>query len=333
MKIGRIEDVTPIPTDCTRRKPPNCLVASQQNLTYFLAGPLKNQRFFFQCLCHGGLSVPGGWSFRPMEVDDEALEAQLLRLCSCGDTAAAALLLRSVPANVLPAALELRDRDKRTPLLAAGAAGSLELVRLLLEAGADAEASDSDGCGLALLAASSGNPELLAWLVHQGWSMLERLQRSRSGEGPHRSFRSVCSLPGLADLTESAHDGSTALLCAASHEAGAVEMLHFLLDGPPGALVVPSLEEQDERGAVPAARVLLSRGASPESRDARGSCALHYAAAGGSSSMVDFCVKSLRIPVDVVDSDGDTPLMIAAHEGNVEAREGQSFVRDAPERL
>eukprot|EP00439_Symbiodinium_sp_Y106_P012197 s8372_g1.t2 len=305
MKIGRIEDVTPIPTDCTRRKPPNCLVASQQNLTYFLAGPLKNQRFFFQCLCHGGLSVPGGWSFRPMEVDDEALEAQLLRLCSCGDTAAAALLLRSVPANVLPAALELRDRDKRTPLLAAGAAGSLELVRLLLEAGADAEASDSDGCGLALLAASSGNPELLAWLVHQG----------------------------LADLTESAHDGSTALLCAASHEAGAVEMLHFLLDGPPGALVVPSLEEQDERGAVPAARVLLSRGASPESRDARGSCALHYAAAGGSSSMVDFCVKSLRIPVDVVDSDGDTPLMIAAHEGNVEAREGQSFVRDAPERL
>ena len=29
----------------------------------------------------------------------------------------------------------------------------------------------------------------------------------------------------------------------------------------------------------------------------------------------------------VVDSDGDTPLMIAAHEGNVEAREGQSFVR------
>eukprot|EP00439_Symbiodinium_sp_Y106_P005075 s8372_g1.t1 len=251
-----------------------------------------------------------------MEVDDEALEAQLLRLCSCGDTAAAALLLRSVPANVLPAALELRDRDKRTPLLAAGAAGSLELVRLLLEAGADAEASDSDGCGLALLAASSGNPELLAWLVHQG----------------------------LADLTESAHDGSTALLCAASHEAGAVEMLHFLLDGPPGALVVPSLEEQDERGAnallvaaeagaVPAARVLLSRGASPESRDARGSCALHYAAAGGSSSMVDFCVKSLRIPVDVVDSDGDTPLMIAAHEGNVEAREGQSFVRDAPERL
>lgn len=236
-----------------------------------------------------------------MEVDDEALEAQLLRLCSCGDAAAAALLLCSAPADVLPDALELRDQDKRTPLLAAGAAGSLELVRLLLEAGADGEASDSDGCGLALLAASSGDPELLAWLIHQG----------------------------LADLTESAHDGSTALLCAASNEAGAVEMLHFLLDGPPGALVVPSLEEQDDRGAnallvaaeagaVPAAQVLLARGASPESRDARGCCALHYAAAGGSNSMVDFCVKSLKIPVDVVDSDGDTPLMIAAHEGNVE---------------
>ena len=44
-----------------------------------------------------------------------------------------------------------------------------------------------------------------------------------------------------------------------------------------------------------------------------------------------FCMSTLWSKV--VDSDGDTPLMIAAHEGNVEAREGQSFVRDAPERL
>lgn len=63
-----------------------------------------------------------------MEVDDEALEAQLLRLCSCGDAAAAALLLCSAPADVLPDALELRDQDKRTPLLAAGAAGEALVV-------------------------------------------------------------------------------------------------------------------------------------------------------------------------------------------------------------
>ncbi|CAE7255297.1 Trpa1 [Symbiodinium pilosum] len=46
---------------------------------------------------------------------------------------------------------------------------------------------------------------------------------------------------------------------------------------------------------------------------------LHYAAAGGSTRMMDFCVKMLGIPIDVPDNDGDTPLMIAAHEGNVEA--------------
>ena len=42
--------------------------------------------------------------------------------------ALACRLLRSAPADVLPDALELRDQDKRTPLLAAGAAGEALVV-------------------------------------------------------------------------------------------------------------------------------------------------------------------------------------------------------------
>merc|ERR1712007_45573 len=51
--------------------------------------------------------------------------------------------------------------------------------------------------------------------------------------------------------------------------------------------------------------------------DAHGCGIMHYAAAGGNPIMVEFCVKQLKMPCSVQDVDGDTPLLIAAHEGHV----------------
>lgn len=154
------------------------------------------------------------------------------------------------------------------------------------------------GRGVALLVAESGNVQLLA-------ALLER---------------------GLATLTECAEDGSTPLLSAVS--GNSVEMVHWLLSGPQGAEVVPSLLERDQRGAdciltaaeagSPAMlRELLRRGAASDVTDDSGCGVLHYAAAGGHVAAVEFCVRALHVPCGVQDSDGDTPLLIAAHEGHV----------------
>ena len=48
-----------------------------------------------------------------------------------------------------------------------------------------------------------GDTELLAWMIHQG-----RVRRASRVVQNHLESSSACSWQGLADLTESAHDGS-----------------------------------------------------------------------------------------------------------------------------
>eukprot|EP00933_Yihiella_yeosuensis_P040603 TRINITY_DN3492_c0_g1_i2.p1 TRINITY_DN3492_c0_g1~~TRINITY_DN3492_c0_g1_i2.p1 ORF type:complete len:162 (-),score=40.98 TRINITY_DN3492_c0_g1_i2:602-1087(-) len=160
-----------------------------------------------------------------MDIDDGSLQVRLIRACDDGDPAVVSELLRQAGAT----ALQSVDDEGRTPLLAACSSGSVELVKLLLEAGADAEVMDRDGQGIALKAAESGSRE---------WSVLLRLLAALLSQG-------------LVDLTECAEDGTTALLSAAGGcREQSADMVAFLLDGPPGALAAPSLEERDERGCL-----------------------------------------------------------------------------------
>lgn len=235
-----------------------------------------------------------------MEVDEQSPESNLFRACEELDEGAVAELLQELG----PLGLCCRDAEGRTPLLAACSAGGLGLVRMLLEGGASADDIDEEGRGLALLTAESGSCELLTYLLEQG----------------------------LVDLTECAEDGSTALLCAAGAPEDNLQMVSYLLEGPSGALATPSWEERDDRGAnallvaaeagaVAVARELLRRGASLDITDENGCGVLHYAAAAGSIPMMQFCIKELGIAADARDNDGDTPMLIAAHEGHVEAIE------------
>lgn len=231
-----------------------------------------------------------------MDVDLASASSPLLRACEEADVATARVLLAGgASPNEIGA-------DGTTPLLAACFAGSVELVDLLLCAAADPEATDSEGRGVALEAAESGNVSLLAALMDRG----------------------------LVTLAESAEDGSTPLLSAAA--GGSADMVAWLLSGPPGAAVVPSLEERDERGAdallvaaeggsLSVLQELLRQGAAADTVDASGCGVLHYAAAGGHVAAVDFCVQTLRVPCGRRDADGDTPLLIAAHEGHLEVVE------------
>lgn len=233
-----------------------------------------------------------------MEVDDESVASRFLQACQDGDLVAADALWREgVDVNYVGV-------DGRTPLLAACAAGSLTLVSALSCASADVDACDSSGRGAALLAAESGCLELLEWLCDQGFT----------------------------SLAECADDGSTALLCAAT--GGSTPMLSWLLDGPlpPHVLGKPSLEERDTRGAncahcaaeageLLALQEVLRRGAAVDAVDDQGCSILHYAAGGGHVEVVKFCVKKLKMNSSVQDSEGDTPLLVAAFEGHTEVVE------------
>jgi len=229
-----------------------------------------------------------------MDVDEEVTgERSLVQICQDADLEGARVLLAAGDQR-----LEQRGADGMTPLLAACLSGSVDLVDLLLSMSADAEALDDGGCGVALLAAESGSVPLLAALLASG----------------------------RATLAECAEDGSTPLLSAAA--GGSAEMIGWLLDGPTGAAAAASLEERDARGAdsmlaaaeggsVEALQELMRRGAATDVTDDHGCGVLHFAAAGGHVAVVEFCVRKLNIPCGVRDSDGDTPLIVAAYEGRV----------------
>ena len=76
-----------------------------------------------------------------MEVDEESAEARLVRACRVGDLSAVEAILRGgTPPNPRVAA----SIDVETsPLLTACLAGGLPVVRVLLEANAQADVEDS----------------------------------------------------------------------------------------------------------------------------------------------------------------------------------------------
>jgi len=227
-----------------------------------------------------------------MEVDGEDPGAKFVRACAAGDISAANDLLR------IGASVTFADSNGQTPLLAA-AAGSLELAQLLIKKAASPDVVDNEGMGAALLAAQSGQIDLMQWLLQQG----------------------------VATLQECSHDESSPLLCAAS--SGQTDMVKWLLDCPPGCCVKPSIEECDSRGAdallcaaeagaLDTVKELMQRGAATQTVDSQGCGIFHYAAAGGHVAIVRFCAEKLKIQCDVRDADGDTPLLIAAYEGHVD---------------
>eukprot|EP00746_Dinoflagellata_sp_MGD_P013847 gnl/MRDRNA2_/MRDRNA2_130099_c0_seq1.p1 gnl/MRDRNA2_/MRDRNA2_130099_c0~~gnl/MRDRNA2_/MRDRNA2_130099_c0_seq1.p1 ORF type:complete len:308 (-),score=81.65 gnl/MRDRNA2_/MRDRNA2_130099_c0_seq1:73-996(-) len=237
-----------------------------------------------------------------MEVDDGDLGIQLLLACELSQHEQVTGLLFS------GADVHVSDADGRTPILLACSAGDLSIVEKILEAGAYIQDVDNNGYGATLLAAESGSLNLVQWLASTGQAMFE----------------------------ERSDDGTTVLLSASA--SGSVELVKWLLDESGASF---SLEDRDERGAdcVLAAaeagspslvKELLRRGMCAKTVDSHGCGIMHYAAAGGNPIMVEFCVKQLKISCSVQDADGDTPLLIAAHEGHVSTVESMLKLKSNP---
>jgi ankyrin repeat protein len=67
--------------------------------------------------------------------------------------------------------LEARDRAERTPLMNAARCGNLELVNMLLDAGADKDAKTPLGDTAVSFAQKSGNTEVVSRFIQLGHSI------------------------------------------------------------------------------------------------------------------------------------------------------------------
>ena len=209
------------------------------------------------------------------------------RAIADGDTETVTRMLKSDPALV-----NMPDEDDQyasMPIHFAAIGGNVEIARMLLAAGADIEAGDSDESTPLHVAALNRRPEMVAFLIEREADVNRRdrnqgyaLSFASSG-GDTAVVRTI--LDAGADLNFTSEQGVTLLHYAASRQLGDLF------------------------------RRLVDRGDDPNAATAQGSTVLHWAA---NPEMIQ-SLLDLGVEPSPVDSSGNTPLMSAIHRGNTDA--------------
>jgi ankyrin repeat protein len=184
-----------------------------------------------------------------------------------------------------PAAVNARGWMGETPLHAAAAAGSVDVVRMLLGAGADARACRENGDTPLHRAATGQIAELLFRAVHD------------AKPDRHNEF------------------GQTPLHCAQDRDVTAVLLRHG------ASLTAKDFQGSTplHRASSAKARVLLNAGADIDARDDHGQTPLHRAVSDGDAELVTLLLARGADPT-VRDHGGSSPIHLARSRGPQEIR-------------
>ncbi|CAK8994192.1 unnamed protein product [Durusdinium trenchii] len=217
----------------------------------------------------------------PLCAPDKTMEEELLRGCAENNVAQIEWLLQK-PLD-----------PNRDGLVLAASCGHLEVVRLLLEAGVDKDAADTDGWTALHIAAENGHSEVVRLLLEagadkdaadihfNGWTALHF-----SARNGHLEVARLL-LEARADKDAATADGLTALHIAAREGYSALKVV----------------------------RLLCEAGADKDAADIGGSTALHFAARNGHLEVVRLLLEA-GADKDAADTDGCTALGFAAYNGN-----------------
>jgi ankyrin repeat protein/L-ascorbate metabolism protein UlaG (beta-lactamase superfamily) len=280
-----------------------------------------------------------------------AFGGEIHRAIEAGDIALVQKILQQDPSAVTqPDENEFAD----LPIHVAAATGNIEIAKLLLKAGADIDAGDSDESTALGVAALRQQGEMLAFLIEQGADVNRRDRKAdyplsfavssgnaaivqqlvdagadlyyRNPHGEtllHTASRSGLTefvkhlLDNTSDLEAKTANGGTPLGYAAM--GGHSEIVQLLLDH--GANPMPAAQGEAGpltfcawRDQVEIARMMLDSGAAVDHLGHRGYTALIYAADGGSTEMVSLLIER-GASVDIQNEDGETALVKAAASG------------------
>lgn len=210
-----------------------------------------------------------------------------------------------------------------TPLLLAVKLGALEMVKMLLQNGASAEA-DTNGMTLLHHAALNGFAEIAKYLVESG-AVID--QQNIAGCTPlyqavqHGHSDCVRTFLDMkADIEVQTRSGATPLYIAS--DKGHVSLATELLDAGADANAKTNMQMTPLlvaafNGHAPVVRLLVSHGVDIEQRGPGGGTPLYVAAQEGRRSVAEFLIEQGAVVDSRCDGEADlTPSLIAAMQGH-----------------
>lgn len=221
-----------------------------------------------------------------------------------------------------------RDWDDLTALITAASAGHMDIVKMLLKAGADVNASDKDGITALMEASIMGHEKIVNVLLEAG---AEVDFKSNSGvtalwlaAGENRISVMKALLKRNADASVTRSDGITALMTASV--AGHVNAVKLLIDEGADPLAVDAdgltaLMNAAEKGATNVMKVLIDAAGSPDYvniMSTTGFNALIIASAHGHTDSVKYLIIEAKADVNLVHENKVGALMYAAASGHVD---------------
>lgn len=227
--------------------------------------------------------------------------------------------------------VNVRDWDDLTALITAASAGHLDIVKILIKAGADVNASDKDGITALMEASIMGHDKIVSTLIDAG---AEIDFKSNSGvtalwlaAGENRVGVLKILLKKHADATVTRSDGITALMTASV--AGHKEAVKMLLDEGADPLALDAdgltaLMNAAEKGSVDVMKLLVGAATKSGSADyvdvmsKTGFNALIIASAHGHTDAVKYLINEAKADVNLVHENKVTALMYAAASGHVD---------------
>ena len=188
--------------------------------------------------------------------------------------------------------MSIKDEEGYTAVLVAAELDSADVMKVLIDAGADIETKNNEGRSPLSMASKFGKLEVVKVLVRAGAKVCVTdniggtCLTLAGGRGHTETVRTLLCMPGV-DVNDSFHRNYTALLCAV---------------------------RQEDSDLV---QVLIGAGADIEVKDGSGCSPLHTACEKGELAIVQMLVEA-GADVRVVDDRGNTCLLLAADHGHTE---------------
>jgi len=215
------------------------------------------------------------------------------------------------------------DKDLQTPLLIASAFGNFEMVKALLDRGAQVQARDKDGYSAAFYAAQENRVKILDELINRKAELARKNNFGytplilAAAKGHVETVRRL--VDAGVDVNATADNGGTAAYWAAIKDHD--EVVKILV----GAGAV---DPKNNKELVMAARTndveratrALQANINIDLKNEDGYTALMYAVNSGSADVAKVILDN-RARINLQDRDGYSALMIAAFRGNAEMME------------